>query len=52
VKRRLSEVYAVKHTGEGDLDTAKLALKRANAIRERVRNLLKEQGWEDAETTG
>jgi hypothetical protein len=46
VGRRIKEHHDIKNAG-GDPLTSKLALKRANTIRERVINLIHEQGWED-----
>jgi len=46
VGRRLTELHAAKNSG-ADLLSPKLALRRANTIRERVTNLIREQGWED-----
>ena len=48
VGRRLVELRTAKEQGL-ELHPYKLALKRANAIRERVTNLIQEQGWEDVE---
>ncbi len=46
VGRRLQEMHDIKNAG-GDPIVAKLALRRANTIRERVTSLIREQGWED-----
>jgi len=46
VGRRLTELHAAKSSGADPL-VPKLALRRANTIRERVVNLIREQGWED-----
>ena len=48
IKQRLEEVHEAKRT-DGNVVAAKQSLKRANAINDRVKNLMREQGWEDAE---
>lgn len=46
VNERLGLLHEAKRSG-ADTITLRASVKRANAIRERVKNLLAEQGWED-----
>lgn len=46
VRRRLNEYHEIKAAG-GDVVAAKLALNRATKIRQRVKGVIVEQGWED-----
>lgn len=49
IQRRLEDVaYAQKHNG--NVANAKHALKRVNALKERTRNMIREQGWANEET--
>jgi hypothetical protein len=46
VGERLTQLHDAKERGD-DTTQLKQSLRRANAIRERVVNLISEQGWED-----
>lgn len=46
VRRRLNDYHQIKAEG-GDTTAAKLALNRATKIRQRVKGVIVEQGWED-----